>query len=197
MSLFGRIFAERRAVMLPLALFLLVNIIVLLAVVWPMQRAVNGADDARYQATINLDTARKLEAEWKGKRSSKDRADIELRKFYSEVLPKDFRGAVHVANFFLGNVATGNRLTLRSGTWEPEPLKDSRLTRVTGTVTLLGDYGNVRKFLWEVETAQEFVVIESVELSEANAVQNDTRLELTLKVATYYVTDRNPMVVSK
>ena len=197
MSLLRRIFSERRSVMLPLVLFLGANIGILLGVVWPMQRAVDGADEARYQATRSLDEARKREAEWKGKRSSKDRADQELQKFYSEVLPASFSGAVRVANLFLQRVASESRLTMRSGTWEPTPLKDSRLTRVSGTVALLGDYANVRKFLYEVETAQEFVVIESVELSEANTTQNDSQLELTLNVATYYVTDRRPMVVSK
>ena len=124
-------------------------------------------------------------------------ADIELRKFYAEVLPVNFRGAVNVSNFFLQGVAADSKLILRSGTWEPEPIKGSRLTKVTGTVTLLGDYANIRRFLYEVETAQEFVVIERVALSEANAVQNDTRLELTLTVATYYVTDRSATVVSR
>jgi len=197
MSIIGRIFAERRAVMVPLLIFLVVNIVVLLAVVWPMQRAVNGAGEARYQATSSLTAARKLEAEWKAKRTSKDRADVELRKFYSEILPVDFRGAVGVANIFLQRTAQDSRLTFRSGKWEPAPLKDSRLTRVSGTVTLLGDYANIRRFLYEVETAQEFVVIERVELSEANATQNDNRLELTLGVATYYLADRTPMVVTR
>ena len=54
MKLVARIFAERRTVMVPLVLFLLANIGVLLGVVWPMQRAVNGADEARYQATVSL-----------------------------------------------------------------------------------------------------------------------------------------------
>lgn len=197
MKLVGRIFTERRAVMLPLALFLLANIGVLLGVVWPMQRAVNGADEAHYQATMSLAAARKEETDWKAKRNSKDRADLELRQFYSEILPVNFRGAVNVANFFLQRVAGESKLVLRSGTWEPEPIKGSRLTRVSGTVTLLGDYGNIRRFLYEVETAQEFVVIERVELSEANSTQNDNRLELTLTVATYYVTDRIETVESR
>jgi hypothetical protein len=197
MTLLGRIFAERRAIMVPLVLFLLANIGVLLVVVWPMQRAVNGADEARYQATMKLAATRKLETDWKAKRNSKDRADIELQKFYGEILPTSFGTARSVANFFLQRVAAESRLVLRSGPWEPAPLKDSRLTRVSGTVTLLGDYANIRRFLYEVETAQEFVVIERVELSEANSTQNDNQLELTLSVATYYLTDRNATVASK
>jgi hypothetical protein len=197
MSLIGRIFAERRTVMIPLALFLLANVGVLLGVVWPMKRAIDGADEAHYQATMSLAQARKSELDAKARRNSKDRADVELKKFYSEILPVNFGGAVNVVNFFLQGVASESKLIFRSGQWEPEALKGSRLTRVSGTVTLLGDYVNIRKFLYEVESAQEFVVIERVELSEANATQNDSRLELTLAVATYYVTDRNAMAVSR
>ena len=197
MSLVGRIFAERRAVMVPLVLFLLANVGVLLGVVWPMKRAVDGADEAHYQATMSLAEARKVELDSKARRNSKDRADVELKKFYSEILPVNLRGAVNVVNFFLQGVASESKLVFRSGQWEPEALKGSRLTRVSGTVTLLGDYANIRKFLYEVESAQEFVVIERVELAEANATQNDSRLELTLAVATYYVTDRSAMAVSR
>ena len=197
MSLIGRIFSERRAVMIPLALFLLANIGVLLGVVWPMKRAVDGADEAHYQATMSLAEARKVELESKAKRNSKDRADVELKKFYSEILPVNFRGAVNVVNFYLQGVAAESKLVFRSGQWEPEALKGSKLTRVSGNVTLLGDYANIRKFLYEVESAQEFVVIERVDLSEANATQNDSRLELTLAVATYYVTDRTTTAVSR
>ena len=133
----GRIFAERRAVVVPLALFLLANIGVLLGVVWPMQRAVNGADEAHYQATKSLAAARKLETEWKAKRNSKDRADLELRKFYSEILPTNFRTArASSPTSSSSESATESKLVLRSGQWEPEPIKDSTLTRVSGTVTL-------------------------------------------------------------
>jgi len=197
MTLFGRIFSERRAVMVPLVILLVGNIAVLLGLVWPMQRSVNGAADARYQAVTTLDAARKSENEAKQQRASKERADVELKQFYTQILPKDFRGAVGVANFWLGSIAEDAHLAFKGGSWDPEPIKESRLTRVKGQVTLTGEYANVRKFLYDVETAQEFVVIESVQLSQASSSQNDSQLELTLEVATYYVTDRQAVLVSK
>ena len=61
--------------------------------------------------------------------------------------------------------------------------------KVKGQVTLIGEYANIRRFLYEVETALEFVIIESVELSQASATQNDSLLELSLAIATYYLTN--------
>lgn len=189
MNLLGRIFRERRTVMVPLVIFLVLNIAVLVLIVWPLQRRVDGADEARYQAVSGLDAARRLEAQASAERKSKERADIELKKFYTDILPRDFRSAVGVASFWLGRVAEESRLTFRAGQWDKEQDRNSRLTKVTGQVTLVGDYSNIRRFLYEVETAQEFVIIEKVELSQANATQADSLLEVALSVATYYLGD--------
>jgi Tfp pilus assembly protein PilO len=187
MSLVTRVFSERRAVLVPLTIFLVGNLLVLGLVVWPLQRAVAGAEDARFAAAQRVTAARKLEADAKAQRASKERADVELRQFYGEILPKDFQGAVKVTNFALQRLAEESRVMLRSGQWDPEPIRDSRLSRMTGQVTLIGDYANIRRFLYEVETAQEFVIIESVELSQATVGPNESQLELQLKVATYYL----------
>ena len=189
MTLLRRVFGERRAVLVPLVVFLAGNMAVLALVVWPLQRAVAGADEARYQAVIGLETAKKLEAHAKAQRTSKERADGELKKFYGEILPKDHSGAIKIANFWLGRVAEESRITFRSGQWDREDVRESRLMKVKGQVTLIGEYANIRRFLYEVETAQEFVIIESVELSQASATQNDSLLELSLAIATYYLTN--------
>jgi Tfp pilus assembly protein PilO len=197
MNLVKRVFTERRAVLIPLTILLVGNLIVLAAVVWPLQRSVAGAQDAQYQATKSVADARALEAEAKADRDSKDRADIELRKFYSEVLPKDDRTAISVATFSLSRLADAAHVTFKVGQWDREAVRDSRLSRVTGQVTLIGEYANIRKFLYEVETAQEFVIVDSVELGTASAVQSDSLLELGLSVSTYFLTDTRLAGVTK
>lgn len=197
MNLMGRIFSERRTVIVPLLVFLIGNIAVLALIVWPLQRTVDGAQEARYQSVSRLDVARKFETQAKAERAGKERADGELKKFYVEILPKNFRGAVGVASFWLGRVADESRLTFRAGQWNREPIRDSRLTKVTGQVTLVGDYANIRRFLYEVETAQEFIIVEKVELSQANATQADSLLEVALSVATYYLTEPQSAGVSR
>ena len=188
MSLTGRVFRERRAVMLPLLIFLAANVIVLLAVVWPLKRTVDGAADANYAAATALAGARMEESKAKAQREGKERADTELQQFYGEILPRDLRGANHATNFFLHSLARENNLTFRAGQWDHEDTRESDLTKLVGQFTLVGDYKNIRSFLYEVETAREFVVVESVGLAAANSAQNDAQLELALTVATYFRT---------
>ena len=68
-------------------------------------------------------------------------------------------------------------------------VKDSQLLRMSGKVTLSGEYPNIRKYLYAVETAEEFVIIERVGLTQASDLRsaNIGRLEITLDFATYYL----------
>lgn len=189
MKLLRRIVAERRAIVLPLAVFLIGNIVYLAAVVVPLQRTVAGASDAQFAATEDVLKARAEETKAKADRAGKERADVELRKFYGEILPRDSRTAIGVTTFSLTRIAERSRVTFKVGQWEKEEVKDSNLTKMTGQVTLIGEYANVRKFLYEAETAEEFLIIESVELSSGSATANDNLLELHVAVATYFRTN--------
>ena len=194
MSLARRIFNERRKVALPLLVFLILNIVVLGAVVYPLERSLEGADEARTKAELDLAKAKKDYKDVTDQRTSKSRADIELKKFYTEVLPKDFAAARNVTNFWLGRIAEQSRLTYRAGQYDAEEVRGSYLMKFKGEVTLLGDYADIRRFLYEVETAQEFVVIERVALSSPGQMQGSSQLELALSVVTYYAP---PQGVSK
>ena len=61
--------------------------------------------------------------------------------------------------------------------------------RAFSTVTLSGRYANIRRFLYAVETATEFIVVERVGVVDAATGQqsNNGSLDVTLLVATYYV----------
>ena len=187
MSLTRRVFRERRNVVLPLLIFLVLNVVVLAAVVYPLQQNLEGADAARTKAELDLASAKKDYNDAKNARTSKGRADTELKKFYGEILPKDYAGARNLTNFWLSRIAEQSRLNYRAGQYEAEEVRNSQLMKFKGDVTLVGDYADIRKFLYQVETAQEFVVIERVALSQPNAAQAGAQLELTLSVATYYL----------
>ena len=189
MSLLRRVFSERRAVVVPVTVFLLGNLAVLALIVWPLQRTVAGGKESQFLAGQGVAEARTQEIQARTDRANKDRADVELRKFYTEILPKDDRTAIGATTFSLSRLADESRVTFKVGQWDRSEVKDSTLTRLEGQVTLVGEYSNVRKFLYEVETAQEFVIIESVQLSSASVTQNDNMLELGLVIATYYQPD--------
>ena len=72
----------------------------------------------------------------------------------------------------------------------PSDEQKSKLTKVATHWTLDGGYQNIRKFLYAIETAQEFVVVEKVELVQK---QNDLAspgtngLGVGLDISTYFV----------
>jgi Tfp pilus assembly protein PilO len=193
MSLWRRVFAERRRVVLPLVVVLLANVAVLALVVFPLKRAVSGSQQAALDAAMNLAKARKEDVDAKTARTSLERGDVELKKFYAEILPHNYAGSIDVLNDLLGDAADEVHLRYQAGSWDRDDVRDSSLTKVTGQITLTGDYNNIRQFLYNLETAKEFVVVEKVELSQANTVRANT-LEVVLNVATYYVADQTRAV---
>ncbi len=141
---------------------------------------------ARRRAT--LAAARREDLLAKQARTGKERADVELQKFYAEILPQDVCGRHRGRRLLAGRRGRRDRpAPSGAGQWERETIRDSQLTKVTGKVTLTGEYANIRRFLYNVETAQEFVIIEKVELSQANTAQASSLLEVSLSVATYFL----------
>ena len=189
MRLWRRVYAERRAIVLPLAIALIASVAVLALGVFPLGRSVARAEASAFEAKADLANARREDMQAKTARTSMERGDVELKKFYAEILPGDFVGAVEILNFLLGDAADDVNLKFQTGQWDRETVRDSSLTKVTGKITLTGDYGSIRQFLYNLETAKEFVVVEKVELTEANTVKATSALEVQLAVATYYVTD--------
>jgi hypothetical protein len=196
MSLAGRILRERRAVVLPVIIFLLLNVAGLAGVFW-LQQSIDAARASKDQALLDLDTARKNETAAKGSKGSKEQAEVELRKFYGDVLPRNLASAVNVLNFWLAKVAANAKVVYHAGQYDHDEVRDSRLTKVTGDIALAGNYADVRRFLYELETSQEFIVIEKVALSQSTTTQANAPLQVNLTVATYYLTGGQPGGVAK
>ena len=110
MTLWARVYSERRAVLLPVLVLLAVNIGVLLLGVLPLMRAVGTAADEVVGASADLAAARKLEKDVKALRDGKDRAAVETLKFYQEVLPVSYAEALRVTNFWLQGAAAESGL---------------------------------------------------------------------------------------
>jgi hypothetical protein len=61
--------------------------------------------------------------------------------------------------------------------------RDRRLGRMTIRMALEGDYEKLREFVYELERAPEFVIIDDVTLTEAGSSES---LSLTINLSTYY-----------
>jgi hypothetical protein len=57
------------------------------------------------------------------------------------------------------------------------------LEQLDGSMTLTGEYRDVRRFLHALDTAPEFVVIKSVSLAQD---ERDKALRITLQLGTWY-----------
>jgi hypothetical protein len=88
-----RILAEKRRYIYPLVGALLLNIALLLVVVLPLSRKVQGGEQAAQQAAMAHAAANKDFQAARATVSGKSSADGELKKFYSAVLPTDMSQA--------------------------------------------------------------------------------------------------------
>ncbi len=163
-----RIYEERKSVILPLALLLIANVGVLVLAVLPLETSVTGAEARAVDA--NLALAAGAPAGPAGARRADEpdpRAGEELAKFYGDVLPVDQATARKAMNLWVEQAAEGAGLQYRGAHYSVNDVRDSRLTRATSTITLQGRYQNLRRFLYAVEAAKEFLIIEKVEVAES------------------------------
>jgi hypothetical protein len=180
----ARVLAEKRRLWLPLAVALALNIGVYAAVVYPMSRRVAAATDQWNRAARNLGAAQRSFNDAKEAVTSKDRADKDLTTFYTRVLPTDITGARRMTYLKLSKLAEEVNLKLERQDQQEESDRDSYLQKLRTKMILSGEYADVRRFIYQLETTPEFVVIEDVALAQAE--ERNAPLVLTLEVATYY-----------
>ena len=69
--------------------------------------------------------------------------------------------------------------------YEPVIERGSNLTRLKVSMDVEGSYGDIRDFIYEIESSPEFVVIDDVTLADNAA---NEALRLTLQLSTYFRT---------
>jgi Tfp pilus assembly protein PilO len=186
-SLWARVYEERRRVIVPLVILAAVSVATLFLAVWPLQRSVANTENAALEAVVGLANARRLERQARDAADSKRRADTELQTFYTDVLPRDFATATKTTTQWLQQAARDAGLEFKASHFDWDVVRDSRLSRAFSTVTLVGKYASIRRFLYAVETATEFIVVEKVSVAESTGQGNSGNLEVSLGVATYFL----------
>jgi Tfp pilus assembly protein PilO len=187
---FTRILHEKQRLIWPLALVLLANAAVFALVVYPLSSKVASGQEEANAATVALNNARRDYANARATVTGKSQADTELKKFYSDVLPPDLSGARRITYLPIGQLAQESNLRVERQTSDVAPVRDSSLSRFTQTAVLTGDYRDIRRFIYKLETRPEFVVIENVDLSQ-NENETSRGITVTLQIATYFRTGGN------
>lgn len=179
-----RVIAEHRRLFTTLAVLILANIAVYAFIVYPLGQRVANSQQRDEAAEQGLAAARAEHALATGTLTGKDRASTELTTFYRDVLPADVSGARRLIHLRLLQLARESGLQFQRWQFERVEDRDSTLSSLRTEMILSGSYDDMRTFIYELETAPEFVVVENVSLAEEDA--NAGALVVTLQLATYF-----------
>lgn len=184
MMLSKRILLEKRSLVIPLALGAVLNIAAYVLIVYPLGVKSVGAAGRAAAAARTLKAAEQEVAAARALVTGRSRAEQELSTFYDKVLPADLSAARRLTYASLPALARKTSVKfLERQTEADPPAKDSRIGVLRVRTRLQGDYENLRQFIFELESAPEFVIIDDVALAQGDVSQP---LTLTLQLSTYY-----------
>lgn len=181
-----RVVREHRALLLPLAIVFAINLIVLVAVLWPLSQRV-AANEARATAAERGQAAANTEfSRAEAARTGTARASTDLETFYAKILPADITEARRMTHVRFQQKAREHGVRYERGVMTEDVIKDSPLTRLSVSISLNGEYDDIRALLYELENSDDFFVIDNVTLSESGDAGDP--LAVALNVSTYYRT---------
>jgi Tfp pilus assembly protein PilO len=179
-----RIMAEHRAFIWALVLGLIANLLVLVLIVFPLAQRVAGGEAAAAESAAALSAARAAHADARATVEGKGHADAELQRFYEDILPASMSAARGMTYLMTNQLASKIGLQQRGRQFSDAPVRDSSLGKLTMTVSLSGEYSQIRRFIHDLEMAPDFLVLEHLELSQ---IEGQARgIDVTVQIATYY-----------
>jgi hypothetical protein len=185
MTLGKRVLREKRGLLLPLGIALLINLLVYAFVVYPLGvKSATAVDRASVAAGVREAAERDMAAAT-ALVAGKTSADQELATFYQEVLPANLDAARRLTYAKLPTLARKANVKFeeRRSDFDQQRQKNSRLGRLQTRIVLEGDYESLRQLLYELETTPEFLIVDDVALGQSDSAKP---LTLSLEVSTYY-----------
>lgn len=185
-ALVHRAIAEHRRLVMGLAAGVVLNVLVYALVVYPLSDRVANVAQRERSAEQALAQARAEHDQASGTLTGKSRAAAELVTFYRDVLPQDLAGARRLTYLRLARLARDSGLDYQRATYAPVVQTGSTLTRLQIQLVLSGSYPDMRDFIYQLEAAPDFVVIDNVLLAEG--ADEGGSLVVTLDLSTYFRT---------
>lgn len=179
-----RVIAEHRRLLLGLGAAIVLNALVYALVVYPLSERVANVAERERAAEQGLAKAKAEHDQTSGTLTGKSRASAELTTFYENVLPQDLAGARRLTYLRLARLARDSGLDYQRASYAPVVETGSTLTRLQIQLVLSGTYPDMRSFIYQLETASEFVVIDNVQLAEG--ADEGGSLVVTLDLSTYF-----------
>jgi hypothetical protein len=184
-----RIFEEKRRVAIPVLAGLALNLALYVGGVLPLSARASGAETRAKAAAIQLQAAQREDTEARGVAQGRDRTDASLQSFYKDILPSTLTQAREATFLRLSQLAEEHNLQPAAGRQSDREIeRDSSLERLRITMSLRGDYDDIRRFIYQVESGTDFIVINSVVLRQG--VEPGASLTLEMSLSTYYKAGR-------
>ena len=184
MIVLERILKEKRVYVVALAIGLVASLAVYLLLIHPLGLSVSGAEVRRESAERNLRAAERAHKAALATVTGLGRAKADLQQFYRDVLPRDLSAAGRMTYLHLAQLARDANLRYERRTFSAEQVRDSKLDVLKMSMVLEGSYEDIRRFIFRLETAPDFVVIDQVALGPGR--QAEGQLVLTLELSTYF-----------
>jgi Tfp pilus assembly protein PilO len=179
-----RVFDEKRRLVIPLLAALALNIALYALVVYPLGVRVRSMEQREQAAAQEMAAAQKEDAAARAVLQGRDRTGSALNTFYKDVLPTSLSSARDVTFLRLEELGEQHDIRIKRRTSTTDKDKKGSLARLRITTELEGNYENIRRFIYQLESGSNFVVIDSVQLSQDAAPGSP--LALTLGLSTYY-----------
>lgn len=181
----ARIFADRRLVISVLGVLAAANLVALGLVLGPLRTRVQTLTQRATVASLNVTTAARELSDAKLTATGSVKAVGDLDRFYTQILPPDQPSARQMTFIRVAQLAQETGLEYDQRTFGQESLeRNSLLTRATLTMSVFGSYGDLRRFLYRLETGDDFIVIRDVAVVQGE--QPNAPLEAALTLSTYY-----------
>ena len=179
-----RVFDDKRRLIVPILAGLAINIGLYFFVVYPLGVRVRTMEQRDQAAALELQAAQRDDASAKGILEGRDRAESALKAFYTDVLPSSFASARDATFLRVHEIAEQHDVRTSHQTSLTDKDRKGGLQRLRITIQLEGNYENIRRFIYQLESGPDFVVIDSVDLAQDSEL--GSRLVLTLSLSTYY-----------
>lgn len=179
-----RIFDEKRRLIIPVLGALALNVMLYLAVVYPLGARVRNAESRAEAAAQQLQAAEREDAAARAVAQGREQTDAALKAFYKDVLPSNFALARQATYLRLSQLADQHNLQQTHRSTDPQVDKESSLARLRITMSLQGDYDDIRRFIYQLESGTDFIVIDSIGIRQG--AELGSALVLDLNLSTYY-----------
>jgi len=179
-----RVFEEKRRFVIPLVAALALNIGLYALVVYPLGVRVRSMERREQAAAREMAAAEREDAAARAVLQGRDRTGSALNTFYKDVLPTSLSSARDVTFLRLEELGEQHDIRIKRRTTTTDTDKKGPLARLSITTELEGNYENIRRFIYQLESGSNFVVIDSLQLSQDAAPGSP--LALTLGLSTYY-----------